>query len=141
MKPECAFRQSELTTSKMSEVYAAQEDASDEIPEATCVEDLRAIAANYAERVREVAQEYADAADAMGGAGEEMQERADELENHADEVENIEFEVEMVDCHMCNALDEPNPECEQCHGTGEIEDVDIESARSALEEAIGELSL
>lgn len=90
MDPACAFRPSDLTTGKMSEVYSAQENAQDMV-EGWDGEDAQEVtdALNEcAESIRSVAQEYADAADAMGGAGEEMQSKADELESWADEIDS-----------------------------------------------------
>src|SRR5690606_24453265 len=134
-KPECTFRQSELTTSKMAGVYAAQEDAADSIAQAETIEDLKFIAEETAERIREVAQEYADAADAMGGAGEEMWERADLLESAADEIDCFDFdEFEEVECTCGGEGDEL---CE-CGGTGTIADLD--GARSSLSDVIEEAS-
>lgn len=91
--PDCRFRQSELTTSKMAEVYAAQEDAFDNIDtwDGVDTDELESILQDAADRARDVAQEYADAADAMGDAGAEMQERADEIEAWADALVDVEW--------------------------------------------------
>lgn len=127
-KPECSFRQSELTTSKLSEVYAAQEDALDEIEAAEDVEGLESALTDAADRAREVAQEYRDAAEAMGDAGAEMEERADELDSWADELEAVQF-------------DDPPPEeegdledpAELAELLGQWKDEQVGMARDALE--------
>lgn len=75
-------RPSELTQSRMGEVYAAVEaydDAGDD------VEDKAAALEQLAEVAQEVAEAYREAAEAFGGAGENA-ERADELEPWAEDV-------------------------------------------------------
>jgi hypothetical protein len=51
------WRPSELTTSKMAGVYAAQEMAEDQIDGCETVDDLQALAADVASQVRDVAEE------------------------------------------------------------------------------------
>lgn len=108
--PSCYFRQSELTTSKLAQVYAAQESA-DEALDAlgddwTETDDVQSILEDVASEVRTVAEEYAEAADAMGDAGEENQERADELEGFADTLEGVNFD----DPPSWSAGEEPSDE-------------------------------
>lgn len=79
-------RQSELTQSKMSTVYAAIEGATDDLPNADDPEAVAQLVQDVAEAVREVADEYEEAAEPFGGAGENA-ERADELHGWADELE------------------------------------------------------
>lgn len=81
-------RQSELTQSKMSEVYAAVEAAEDELPTTGDVADIRSIIEALAETVESVASEYRDAAEPFGGAGENA-ERADELDGWVDELQSF----------------------------------------------------
>lgn len=106
MKPGCSFRQSELTTSNLSEAYAAQEDAEGEletiVPEDVAPEDLEGeiqpILDACAERIREVASQYREASESWAGGNqpnEEWEEKADELESAADEIEQ--FDVEEFD--------------------------------------------
>lgn len=101
MKPECAFRQSDMTRGKMSGVYAAQESAQDSIAEweGENVEDLKQILSDAAEAIKEVAQEYTDSADNIeqaftGGSAtaDECKEKAESLESWADELEQVDFE-------------------------------------------------
>lgn len=114
MKPECRFRQSEMTESKMSGVYAAQENA-EEALNAWSNDDgldaLQSLCSDMAESLREVSGEYAEAAEAMGGAGEEMQQKADDLESWADEVESAGDELEAWEAHH-----EAQIECPECKG-------------------------
>jgi hypothetical protein len=90
MSAKCSFRASELTSSKMSQVYAAVENAEDEIAswDGEDAEDLAEVLRNAAEEIRTVSEEYGEAAEAMQGAGEEMQEKADELESWAGDIES-----------------------------------------------------
>lgn len=95
MKPECSFRQSDLTTSKMSSAYAAIESAEDILSNGMgSLDDIRSTLQQAADEIRDVAQEYRDANHAWGetnGAENyEWVEKADELEGFADELENWE---------------------------------------------------
>jgi len=98
MKAECNPRASELTQSKLSEVYAAQEDGEQNIHDwdGVDIEDLKGYLSEAAERIREVGQEYQDAADAINETAEgspiaeENEERASELESWAEELDGWE---------------------------------------------------
>lgn len=132
MEFDCRFRQSELTTSKMVDVYAAQEDATDAVEgwagsEGT--DELESILQECADRAREVAQEYADAADAMGEAGAEMQERADEIESWCDALECVEWPDLEED-------DEPPTEDSE-----ETLNDWVDECRQAAQDAIDELAI
>lgn len=81
-------RSSELTQSKMAEVYAAIESAEDQLDGCTTIEDIKDQVTDVASTVQEVAGEYRDAAEAFGGQGENA-ERADELDSWADELESF----------------------------------------------------
>jgi hypothetical protein len=81
-------RRSALTMSKMGEVFAANEDAEDQLPKAETIDDIKEIVEQASEIARQVADEYEEAAEPFGGAGEN-QERADEVGEWADEVENF----------------------------------------------------
>lgn len=93
MKAGCAFRASDLTTSKMAEVYAGFETAEEDIRAATTVEDVHVAFENLAEVISEVASEYRDAAEAMGDAGVENEERADTLDDLEQEVSNARYDL------------------------------------------------
>lgn len=84
---------SELTQSKMAEVYAAIEDAETSIAQAEAVDDVNASVQTVGETVSSVASEYRDAAEAMGSAGGENEEKADALEGWAQELESWEADV------------------------------------------------
>lgn len=95
MDPGCYFRKSDLTSGLMADVYLAQEEAHDELDALVGFEneeDILVILQNCADAAREAAQAYADAAEAMGGAGEEKQERADMIESWCDDLESPSFE-------------------------------------------------
>lgn len=86
---DCGYpRQSELTQSKMAEVYSATEDLEDQLQGNDWVlEDAENYVQEAAEAIREVANEYEEAAQNFGNAGEN-QERYEALDAYADEVEN-----------------------------------------------------
>lgn len=145
LKAECSFRGSDLTTSKLATVYAAQEGAEDDVNAAETVEDLKAAVESVAEAAREVADEYREAAEAMGEAGYENEERADTLESYADEVDNFDPDASCDECGGTGHLeadpaagpDAELPECLVCDGTG----IDLDAAREEAVEVIGSLDL
>jgi hypothetical protein len=86
-------RQSELTQSKLSEVYSAQETAEDEIDaivvdEDGAVEGVKDAVQTVIDQIQETASEYMEAAEHFGGEGENA-ERADELESWSGELESF----------------------------------------------------
>jgi chromosome segregation ATPase len=134
MKSSCAFRQSELTNSKMSTVYAAVETAEDAISgwdgeDVDDAEDVAQALRDCAEQIREVAEEYATAAEAMQGAGEEMQEKADALEGWADEIESA---ADDLPSKPEDEDDEDEDENEKAKAVKEPTD-DNEKAKAAAE--------
>lgn len=98
-------RQSELTQSKLSGVYAAQEDGQAAIDEWDGEEasDIAQALNDAAEAAREVATEYEDGIQNMpdslqqGSVAEEMQEKADAINAWADELESAASDVEGED--------------------------------------------
>ena len=94
----CSFRQSELTTSLMSGVYAAQEGAHDALDALdsdgtfTDTSDVESILSTAADEAAEVQGEYEAAAEAMGSAGEEHQEKADMIESWGDDLGNVNYD-------------------------------------------------
>lgn len=114
-------KQSELTQSKLSEVYAAVEDAEDEMNSAETVEDIMTAVENVAQVATDMAGEYEEAAEAFGGAGENA-ERAEALQAYADELSNFSPEEveEEVDCGECEGTGEVHEDCNICSGEGEF---------------------
>jgi hypothetical protein len=86
-------RQSEITTSKMSEVYAATEEAEDQASAYDGIEvsDFESMKQAVVDVITGVAEEYETAAEHFGGAGENA-ERAEALEAFSQEVDSVEFE-------------------------------------------------
>lgn len=143
MRTRCAacptWRQSELSSSKMAEIYALQEEI-DQIAEGCeTPDDLIAAASDAAEQVRQVAEEYREGAsnieDGFGHPtyqSEELEQKADELESWADEIESTDFdEFEASECDHRNAEtdDDATPgnaeNCEDCGDDGTLlEDTD-----------------
>lgn len=127
---------SQLTGSKMSGAYAAQEGAQDAIGNATTPEEVAAALNDAADEIESVADEYQDAADATTGNGnrvpnaDEMQEKADglrdwaeSLRNDAGEIENLSASDYVDDTVEVEDLDDDHVEhddCEDCDGTGTV---------------------
>lgn len=111
MKPECAPRPSDLTQSKMSEVYAALENAQDALP-ATAYEDLEELLREAGETASEIAEEYREAAEPFGGEGENA-ERADELEGYADELQSFQPDEPEGDEPTAEETEEARSQAEQ----------------------------
>jgi rubredoxin/DNA-directed RNA polymerase subunit RPC12/RpoP len=112
--PNCGFRPSDLTESKMSGVYAAQESLEDFLGQwsaADGLEPVQSACSEAAEAIREVSEEYATAAEAMSGAGEEMQSKADELESWASDIESAGEQGEEFEATYPDAI-----ECPECLG-------------------------
>lgn len=84
-------RPSDLTQSRMGEVYTAIEEAEKRLVDETfdSVEDVKGVIEEVATVAREVADAYREAAENFGGGGPNA-ERADELEVWVDELENFE---------------------------------------------------
>jgi len=88
----CGYpRGSELTTSRLSEVYAAIEAVEDESSSWESEDDARQSMEAAVDTVREVASEYEQAAESFGQAGPN-QERYEALDEFADELESWEPE-------------------------------------------------
>ena len=93
-KPECRFKRSDTTQSKLSEVYAAQEDAEAALAkwDRKFVDNLNEIVSDAAERVREVLSEYESAADEHPNLAGQTEEIRSSLESIADTLESFEAE-------------------------------------------------
>lgn len=90
----CGYpRRSQLTQSKMSQVYAAIESFETFIGEADMetveLSDIESAAESLTDDIRAVAEEYQEAAEAMGAAGAASEEKAEALEEAASEIESI----------------------------------------------------
>lgn len=89
----CTPRASQMTSSKLSTVYAAQEDFASEIEGLDNAADIEAALVTVAEAAEEVAQEYQESIDAMpeglqeGPTAEEMREKIDLLEGYAQDLQ------------------------------------------------------
>lgn len=135
MKTECNPRRSDLTQSKLGTVYDAQDEAHETLRgwDREDVSVLRDALESLAGTVREVSEEYAEAAEPFGNQGEN-QERADELESWADEIESKASDLEEYedqdcetcdgdgaeDCGTCDGNGVTTEDCEECNGDGRI---------------------
>ncbi len=149
MKPTCAFRPSDLTTSKMAGVYAAQENLADAMLGDFSPNDLLNSLQEAAGEVRGVGEEYREGAtnieDGFGHSTEqsqEMTEKADALDEYADALEAVTFDE-------ADEYDELEDEAEKLDGEDEVRLEEIEArqteireeAQSEAENAISELSI
>jgi len=82
-------QRSDLTQSKIGEVYAALEGLEPLIDNWDNLDNLKEQISEAADMIRQVAEEYTEADEAMGGHGGIQQERADAVEQFADEVESV----------------------------------------------------
>lgn len=86
-------KRSDLTQSKLGQVYASIENAEAQLASAESVEDIVTIIEEVASEVQDVASEYRDADEAFGGQGAtESAERADELEGWVSDLESFQPE-------------------------------------------------
>lgn len=131
-------RPSQLTTSKMSEAYAAGEALQDAINDASCIEDLTSAMEEAVDAIRAVAEEYSDASQAETGNGnrvpnaDEMEEKSQGLNDWADSIENDKDEIESLDATDYedevdvkdlddDLVEETSEECGDCKGRGQID--------------------
>jgi len=113
---KCHFRPSDLTQSKMSGVYSAQENAEDNIGGCSSVADLKALAEETADAIEEVAEEYQESADNIrdtfseSATADDCEEKAEGLLDWVETFRsalddfNDEFEPAEPDAVLC-------PEC------------------------------
>lgn len=138
----CEIRRSETTTSKLAAVYAATEDAEDQLNTinvsnaevlASLVDDINSILGQCGDAWREVAEEYGDAVDAVGEAfGEQMQTRLESIESAADELDTWSADSDEPD--TCDEHSDRDDECQDCQNLGE------EWAREVIDSALSSLS-
>ncbi len=121
-------KRSEVATGLISEVYAAEESALEQIRSAEGVDDIRTAVEEVAQAATDVAEQYREAAEPFGGGGE-MAERADELEGWVSELEY--FDPDDVDVEEI-AEDEP---LEDHEGDKEAQE---EAIRARVEEKMQE---
>lgn len=108
-------RASQLTQSKYSEVYAAQENVSDVCASSECaLQDIIDVCRDAAEQIRAVGEEYLEADEAMGGhqsgsnyeRSEYCEQGASDYEELADTFDGIEFGEDEDFATEADAMDE-----------------------------------
>jgi hypothetical protein len=122
MDPACTPRASELESSLVASIYAAQEQAEDDINAAGTPDDIQSAIESVVEAVREVAEQYREAAvNPNTGAtfNYESEERADTLDASADELEGYDIEADEG-CSECEG--EGEIDCIDCSGSGQVDD-------------------
>lgn len=152
-------KQSQLTQSKMSGVYAAVEAAEAEIASAEDNDALAAALETCADSVDEVKDEYQESLDNMisqdGSIAQEVQEKIETLESFADELRNATFdefdeeEPEEPTKPDAGASDDKLEEWEDEHGVWSTEhsqweenrDQHLEDRRSEASDILGNLSI
>ncbi len=96
-----AVKQSQLTQSKMSGVYAAVEAAESALASAESIDDIKAALDECKDEVTTVRDEYQEAIDAMispdGAVAQECQEKIEALESFAEELESTSDNIDEYD--------------------------------------------
>ncbi len=102
MEAKCSPRSSDLTQSKISSVYAAQESVEDALNnwDGFDLDDVKGALDELVDECETIAEEYEEAAEAMGDAGEENRERAENLSECRDTMESARDELEEYDGEM-----------------------------------------
>lgn len=141
MESACTPRDSERESSLLSEVYAARENAEDQIANASDSDELKTIVEEYAEAVREVASQYEEAMTSDSGTvfNTTAEERYEALDSAADDIDSAGGDIDdarmectvcegegEVPCDDCNGTGKPTeaddaPDCPTCSGTGKVE--------------------
>lgn len=151
--PGCRPRPSERESSKLADVYAAQESAQDALDSLdsnnASIEELESIRDEFAQAIRDVAEEYSEASTDDNGTvfNVDAEDRAYTLESAADEIENVDLESSRSDCQNCDGTgrydqadrEDGGADCDECEGSGSIDDV--ESAISTLRDAVDSVEL
>ena len=116
-------RPSQLTQSKYSAVYAALENIEDMFSQdGMTIEDIVCAAQSAAEEIREVASEYEQADEDMGGHQGVNSERAQACEECADELENAASEFDGIDIGTDEDYETLEDAMEACRDTvGSVE--------------------
>jgi len=141
------WRASELTSSKMAGVYAAQEAFGDLSP--SSIEDVSDAVHTAGEEVRNVAEEYRESAQNIEDGfqhptfmSDELNEKADELESWADELEGFEVDEGQLTCRDCAESEEDGPHHEfaethaKLYEDCKVEEADHHEYEPDLQEAI-----
>lgn len=131
------WRPSELSSSKMAPIMAAQE----ELDLDGDADDLAAARDALVETIREVAAEYEESADNMeDGFGHEtytsteLREKSEALNDWADELEGLDLDAPTCDaCSGDGTIDDD--ECDECGGDGVG---DLDELRDSLDSLAGE---
>ncbi|SRR6266851_888148 len=89
MKPECTPRRSELELSKLSGVFAAQEDAESAIDSAESIEDIQSALEDCSGSVQEVIDEYEQAIEAMPALEANTRDTIDTLESYISDLDGF----------------------------------------------------
>ena len=135
MKPQCAPKMSELESSKLADVYAAQEEfesaisALDGTDPGDDASDINAAVQAFGEQLRTTADEYAEADSAMGGSqATESYERSETLGSAADELESWEASTNEPDFDGCDNEAHEDPDGDDETGTEAFTEVERGSA-------------
>jgi DNA-directed RNA polymerase subunit RPC12/RpoP len=129
----CQFKQSELTTSKMSAVYEALEDADNQLDAAVTLDEITNIMETAAGALTDTADEYEEADQNFGGGGNtDSAEKADNLHAAADELSSWQPEGDAGE--PCEDHEENNEDCEACiELQNEFIREQIESAKEVIQ--------
>jgi hypothetical protein len=147
MKSTCSPKQSELESSQLSELWAAQEDAEDAlnamdtVRSVTDAEDaVQDILNNVAEVADDLASRYREADEAFGGGGAtESGEKADNLEAVSSDLGS--FSLNLSDPEGCGeevdgeTHDEPVEGCDDCEANV---DAFTDEVRTAAQDALSD---
>lgn len=143
MSESCTPRRSQLESSKLSEAYAAIEDAEDRLsvtgtpeePAVLTVEEVQEIIDDCASEIRRISEEYETSIEAAPMLEDTIREKIDQLDQFADELESLSLDDEPEkperdefddDEEFAEALDEYQSELEEARDTAR------EAARDAL---------
>lgn len=137
-------RQSELTGSKMSSAYAANESLEDRIAEEKItIEDIAVALEETASDIESVRDEYQESFDNLpqgfqeGDQGSNIQEKIDGLTEYVDTLNNAAQEVRGLEE---SSTDSDVPEDSEADSPAEDDDL-LEQARDLAENVMGEFSL
>ena len=157
-KPECYPKPWETEGNPKRAALMQAEHALEEALSANfeSTDEVESAMTDFAETVREIAQEMIDGADNIeSGFGHETQtsmdlrERGENLESQADEMESLDLEEppeadEFNVCPVCegsgvdDAAEEADTPCEECEGKGTVEENGVNDEGVTYEDAMEE---
>lgn len=141
----CRPANSELESSKVSTIYAAQEAFEANVGDLSTKDDIEAAVQEVADAVTEVKDEYDDALSSWEYGNEGLQEKVDHYESQAYELDGWQFDGaddwELCDEHDEAEADREDEAVEACEDCQHNKEEWLEEIREAAREKVNEVEI